>query len=82
MTTWTITFADTFINELRDEVDRILDQQRRLLYVGCSRAMRFLMVCGSNSHPSTFLNSLKTPYWHIQHLASPTKTAPRNKFLG
>lgn len=49
-----------------DEVDRILDQQRRLLYVGCSRAMRFLMVCGSNSHPSTFLNSLKTPYWQDQ----------------
>ncbi len=46
-----------------DEVDRILDQQRRLLYVGCSRAMRFLMVCGSASHRSTFLDSLKTPYW-------------------
>lgn len=49
-----------------DEVNRLLDQQRRLLYVGCSRAMRFLMVCGSASHPSIFLNSLKTPYWQYR----------------
>ena len=46
-----------------DEVDRILDQQRRLLYVGCSRAMRFLIVCGSVSKPSIFLNSLTDSYW-------------------
>lgn len=46
-----------------DEIEQMLDQQRRLFYVGCSRAMRFLIVCGSASHPSTFFDSLKTPYW-------------------
>ena len=46
-----------------DEIEQMLDQQRRLFYVGCSRAMRFLIVCGSASHPSTFLDSLKAPYW-------------------
>jgi superfamily I DNA/RNA helicase/mRNA-degrading endonuclease RelE of RelBE toxin-antitoxin system len=46
-----------------DEIQQLLNQQRRLFYVGCSRAMRFLMVCGSAANPSTFLNSLKDPYW-------------------
>ena len=49
-----------------DEVESVLDQQRRLFYVGCSRAMRFLMVCGSASNPSTFLKTLKNPYWQDQ----------------
>lgn len=49
-----------------DEIEQILDQQRRLFYVGCSRAMRFLMVCGSASSPSTFLNALKDPCWQYQ----------------
>lgn len=46
-----------------DEIEQLLNQQRRLFYVGCSRAMRFLIVCGSASNPSTFLNALKDPYW-------------------
>lgn len=46
-----------------DEIEQIINQQRRLFYVGCSRAMRFLMVCGSATNPSTFLNTLKDPYW-------------------
>jgi len=46
-----------------DEIDQISDEQLRLLYVGCSRAMRFLMVCGSASSPSSFLGSLKNSYW-------------------
>ena len=49
-----------------DEIEQVLDQQRRLFYVGCSRAMRFLMVCGSASNPSTFLKTLKNPYWQYQ----------------
>ncbi len=46
-----------------DEINQILDQQRRLLYVGCSRAMRFLTICGSASKPSIFFNSLTDSYW-------------------
>ncbi len=49
-----------------NEINQISDQQLRLLYVGCSRAMRFLMVCGSAANPSTFIDSLKTPYWQYQ----------------
>ncbi|MBD2014349.1 AAA family ATPase [Microcoleus sp. FACHB-53] len=49
-----------------EEVSTVLSEQRRLFYVGCSRAMRSLMVCGSPSHPSQFLNSLTEPYWQKQ----------------
>ncbi|MBD2130450.1 UvrD-helicase domain-containing protein [Microcoleus sp. ZQ-A2] len=49
-----------------DEIPAAIDQQRRLFYVGCSRAMRSLMVCGSLSRPSQFLNSLCTPEWQRQ----------------
>ncbi len=46
-----------------EERDAVMDEQRRLFYVGCSRAMRSLMVCGSRSHPSPFLASLMSPCW-------------------
>ncbi len=46
-----------------DEVAAVSDEQRRLFYVGCSRAMRALMVCGSQAHPSQFLDSLTPPHW-------------------
>lgn len=49
-----------------DEIPAAIDQQRRLFYVGCSRAMRALMVCGSLSRPSQFLDSLCTPEWQRQ----------------
>lgn len=48
-----------------DEANAVLNEQRRLLYVGCSRAMRALMVCGSVSSPSPFLESFKDSYWQI-----------------
>lgn len=45
------------------ELYAITDEQRRLFYVGCSRAMRALLVLGSQSQPSSFLNNLATPHW-------------------
>ncbi|BAC90678.1 3'-5' exonuclease [Gloeobacter violaceus] len=61
-----IPYLDAYIPP--DEVPTVLDEQRRLFYVGCSRAMRALMVCGSRSTPSRFLDSLVAPYWCRQEL--------------
>lgn len=49
-----------------EEVPEVLKQQRRLFYVGCSRATRALMVCGSQAKPSPFLDTLRSPYWQTQ----------------
>ncbi len=46
-----------------DEIEAIVDEQRRLFYVGCSRAMRALLVSGSRSKPSSFLEGLTEPHW-------------------
>jgi len=39
------------------------DEQRRLFFVGCSRAMRALLVCGARDTPSPFLDTLRPPLW-------------------
>jgi len=46
-----------------EEHPKALDEQRRLFYVGCSRAMRSLMVCSSAQNPSEFTNNLIEPNW-------------------
>lgn len=45
------------------EQTEIRAQERRLFYVGCSRAMRSLLVCGSRSNPSDFIRDLDLQYW-------------------
>lgn len=43
-------------------------QERRLFYVGCSRAMRSLLVCGSRSNPSDFIRDLDLQYWRKEEI--------------
>lgn len=47
-----------------EEMQSVSDEQRRLFYVGCSRAMRALLVSGSRANPSSFLASLSAPHWN------------------
>lgn len=49
-----------------DEREEVRKNQMRLFYVGCSRAMRSLLVIGSKSRPSRFIESrLNDPKWSI-----------------
>jgi DNA helicase IV/mRNA-degrading endonuclease RelE of RelBE toxin-antitoxin system len=60
-------------NFQREEATELENQERRLFYVGCSRAMRSLLVCGSKSKPSKFIKELQdkisrspNPYWEVE----------------
>jgi superfamily I DNA/RNA helicase/mRNA-degrading endonuclease RelE of RelBE toxin-antitoxin system len=46
-----------------EEQAAVDDEQRRLFFVGCSRAMRALLVCGPREAPSSFLTQLQPPIW-------------------
>jgi superfamily I DNA/RNA helicase/mRNA-degrading endonuclease RelE of RelBE toxin-antitoxin system len=45
------------------DVQEHMDNQRRLFYVGCTRAMRYLFVTYDRSLPSPFLDMLSDEYW-------------------
>ncbi|PSN13547.1 DNA helicase UvrD, partial [filamentous cyanobacterium CCP5] len=64
-----------------DEIPTVTDEQRRLFYVGCSRAMRALLVCGSQAQPSPFLAPLISPDWQIgnRELGVGNRTHPKSK---
>jgi len=48
------------------EKRELIKQQRQLFYVGCSRAMRSLLVCGSRTNPSEFITDLiNNSLWQI-----------------
>jgi superfamily I DNA/RNA helicase len=45
------------------DVQEHLDHQRRIFYVGCTRAMRYLFVTYERWLPSPFLNYLSEDRW-------------------
>jgi superfamily I DNA/RNA helicase len=49
-----------------EEHDELLAQQRRLLYVGCTRATHALLVSAAREEPSQFTELLQEPLW--QHV--------------
>lgn len=46
-----------------DEIEAFLQAQRRLFYVGCTRAMRYLFITHDRQVPSRFLENLSDDYW-------------------
>jgi superfamily I DNA/RNA helicase/mRNA-degrading endonuclease RelE of RelBE toxin-antitoxin system len=54
------------LSQLPEEEQAVVrDQQRRLFYVGCSRAMRALLVCATADNPSPFVEGLDAPLWQV-----------------
>jgi superfamily I DNA/RNA helicase len=46
-----------------EELQSFLRGQRRLFYVGCTRAMRFLFITYDRQLPSPFLEALTDSHW-------------------
>ena len=59
--------SDTFPGNLdqipSDEKDMVISQYKRMLYVGCSRAMKALLVTKSAENPSELTDSMREPLW-------------------
>lgn len=57
-------------NLLEQEKKEIIEQQRKLFYVGCSRAIFSLFVLGGKSKPSIFLQNLinNITYWNTEKI--------------
>ena len=45
------------------EIEEYIRNQRRLFYVGCTRAMRHLFITHDKALPSPFLNDLQDQHW-------------------
>ncbi|HOU40381.1 MAG TPA: 3'-5' exonuclease [Promineifilum sp.] len=58
-----------------DEVAAFLEEQRRLLYVGCTRAMRRLYVTFDQAMPSPFVTGLGEERWEWWRTADGRQTA-------
>jgi superfamily I DNA/RNA helicase len=54
---WTIEALD------EEDLAAHLEEQRRLFFVGCTRAMRYLFVTYDRRLPSPFLEGLDEGYW-------------------
>ena len=46
-----------------EELETFLQEQRRLFYVGCTRAMRYLFITYDQQVPSPFLQGLTDEHW-------------------
>lgn len=62
-------FPQSFADCESEDIKELLNQQRRLFYVACSRAMRALLVIGSKSKPSCLIKDfqrLEQQNWKIE----------------
>lgn len=57
------TFPGDLTEILEEEREVVLSQKKRMLYVGCSRATRALLVTKPTKNPSEFIDLLREPLW-------------------
>jgi len=60
-------FPHDFNHLPEKERAEMINQERRLFYVGCSRAMRALLVCAAADQPSSFVLDLPTALWQHEN---------------
>lgn len=63
----------------REELSEFLLAQRRLFYVGCTRAMRYLFVTHYHASPSPFLGDLSEDRWMWFNAPEGKLRAPKKK---